>query len=265
MQIDAVEDGGYDHGAHAIAPEIALEQATLDAYVISVLFNRAGDTLFAAAGDGVLYCTLGGTAPFAPENRIGNRIGLAVCAAPAPDRNAVLIGTDGGKLLRASPDGTVETLADAGDRWIDNVASHAGRALIAYSAGKTVWVLSDDGRPTARFPDLVSTPNGLVFSPDGARLAAARYNGVSVLDVAGGTVARELFWRGSHTAIDWSADGSHIATATQDRELHCWRLSDGRDYRMSGYGAKIRSLHWTADFGLYLRQRRRHAYLVVLR
>lgn len=248
MQIDTLEkaeDTGFDHGAHAIAPEIRLEEATLDAFVVSVLFNRAGDTLFAPAGDGKIYLAATGTPGLACRAVAAE--GQVVCAAPDHDARHMLAGTDDGRLRRVAPDGTVADIARSDGRWIDTVAAHPGTGLRAYSAGRSVRILDADGIDVATLQDLVSTPGGLAFSPDGSRLAVARYNGVTVWDIACGRPMHDLSWRGSHTAIAWSGDGSHIATATQDRELHCWRLSDGRDFRMSGYTAKVRSLQWTAE------------------
>jgi WD40 repeat protein len=249
MRREALTGGGdgYDHGAHVIAPEIAFEQAGLGAYVIAVVFNRAGDTLFAAAGDGGIYTTAGDAAPLSFRPTASDGIGQVLCATPDHDPHHILVGTDAGLLLRIAPDGAVTEVADAGGQWIDTVASHPGRGLRACSAGKTVRLMSADGEAVARLPDQVSTPSGIAFSPDGRLLAVARYNGVSVFDCTAGTLAADLVWRGSHTALAWSPDGRYVATATQDRELHCWRLADLGDFRMSGYTAKIRALSWTAD------------------
>jgi WD40 repeat protein len=46
--------------------------------------------------------------------------------------------------------------------------------------------------------------------------------------------------------VSWSPDGKFLMTATQENELHGWRLADGNDMRMSGYITKVRSLAWIA-------------------
>jgi WD40 repeat protein len=61
----------------------------------------------------------------------------------------------------------------------------------------------------------------------------------------GGTPKR-FKWRGSHIGISWSPDGNYVMTATQESELHGWRLSDGANMRMTGYSKKVRSLDWIA-------------------
>jgi len=61
----------------------------------------------------------------------------------------------------------------------------------------------------------------------------------------GGTPIRYK-WRGSHIAVTWSPDGKYLMTATQERELHGWRLADGSEIRMGGYPTKVRSFDWLA-------------------
>jgi WD40 repeat protein len=53
-------------------------------------------------------------------------------------------------------------------------------------------------------------------------------------------------WKGAHLAVTFSPDGKNLVTAMQENALHGWRLSDGKDMRMSGYPAKPRSLSWSA-------------------
>ena len=38
-----------------------------------------------------------------------------------------------------------------------------------------------------------------------------------------------------------------MVTTMQEPTLHGWRLGDRKDMRMSGYGARVRSLGWSAD------------------
>ena len=42
-----------------------------------------------------------------------------------------------------------------------------------------------------------------------------------------------------------SPDGRFVVTSMQEPTLHGWRLADRKDMRMSGYGARVRSLDWT--------------------
>ena len=49
-------------------------------------------------------------------------------------------------------------------------------------------------------------------------------------------------WKGSHIDVTWSPDGRFVVSTMQESALHGWRLSDGKDMRMGGYPAKVRSL-----------------------
>ena len=42
-----------------------------------------------------------------------------------------------------------------------------------------------------------------------------------------------------------STDGRFVITSMQEPTLHGWRLADRKDMRMSGYGARVRSLGWS--------------------
>ncbi len=58
-------------------------------------------------------------------------------------------------------------------------------------------------------------------------------------------------WKGSHRGVTVSPDGKYLMTTMQEATLHGWRIADGKNMRMSGYSARVRSLSWTAD-GDYL-------------
>ena len=92
---------------------------------------------------------------------------------------------------------------------------------------------------------------GLAFAPKGLRIAAARYNGVSLhwVGMAGTPVDRE--WKGAHTDVTFSPDGRFLVTSMQENALHGWKLdakpgADARHMRMTGYPGKIKSLSWSA-------------------
>ena len=165
----------------------------------------------------------------------------------------VLIGTDGGTLLRL--DGSdVTTLASTDGAWIGQIAVHTDKSgeagLRAFAAGRSLTVLDGEGLVVLTSDDHPSTVAGLSFSPDGTKIAAAHYDGVTVYTL---TDAKQkpvrLDWHGSHTAVAWSPNGKFIVTAMQDKEMHCWRWKDKTGMRMSGYPSKIRALTWTADGG----------------
>ena len=93
--------------------------------------------------------------------------------------------------------------------------------------------------------EVPSTVGGLAFAPKGVRLAIAHYNGVTLWFPNAQTEPETLEWKGSHLAVRMSPDGRFVVTSMQEPTLHGWRLADRKDMRMSGYGARVRSLDWT--------------------
>ncbi|MGZ2474826.1 WD40 repeat protein [Sinorhizobium medicae] len=95
------------------------------------------------------------------------------------------------------------------------------------------------------------TVEGLAFAPKGLRIAAARYNGVSLHWVAMSGQPVDLEWKGAHTGVTFSPDGRFVVTAMQENALHGWKLdakpgAEARHMRMTGYPAKVKSLSWSA-------------------
>ena len=165
-----------------------------------------------------------------------------------------LTGGDDNRLCRISgADGGMHELS-RGRRWVEHVCSAVdGKA----GDGKGGWIASAQGKQVAlrdATGELVreyahdSTVAGLAFDAKGKRLAAAHYGGVSLRFVA----AREdkprlLEWKGSHLEVAIHPMGEAVITSMQERELHGWRLADGKALRMSGYPQKTRSLSFSRN------------------
>jgi WD40 repeat protein len=173
--------------------------------------------------------------------------GGAILSSSA-DAERLITGGDDGKVVATGADGASTTIAtDPKRRWIDHVAAGPSGA-VAWSAGKQVFVRTakkgSDGEE--RTLELPSTAGGLAFAPKGLRLAIARYNGLSLWFPNAQSAPEQLEWKGSHLGVTWSPDGKFAVTSMQEPMLHGWRLADGKDMRMSGYGARVRSLDWSA-------------------
>jgi WD40 repeat protein len=147
--------------------------------------------------------------------------------------------------MRLGADGTLTELARYGRRWVEHVAAHDS-GLRAAVVGKAVHVLDGAG---AALKSLAhpSSVTGIAFDAKGKRIAASHYNGASLWFVASKEdKPRALEWKGSHTGIIFSPDGTHVVTSMQENTLHGWRLADGQHMRMAGYPAKTKSLSFTA-------------------
>lgn len=190
-------------------------------------FVGAEEKAFLVAGDGA-------------EQHVELHGGGILCATG--DGKRLVTGGDDGKVVALDASGSPQTLAtDPKRRWIDNVALHADGTL-AWSAGKTATVTTPKGDKSC---EVGSTVGGLAFLPKGFRLAIAHYNGVTLWfpNMTGTPEFHE--WKGSHLAVTVSADARFLVTSMHESALHGWRLVDGKDMRMTGYPARVRSMSWT--------------------
>jgi len=195
------------------------------------------NAVFALGEEALLF-----VAPDGAERRVTAHAGGIMAAAC--DGARIVTGGDDGKLVATNSNGESETLAtDAKHRWIDRVALGPDGA-IAWAAGKQTYVRTAKGE--VKSLDLPSSAGGLAFAPKGLRLAIAHYGGASLWFPNASAAPQELAWKGSHLDAMFSPDGKFLVTAMQESTLHGWRLVDGKDMRMSGYSAKVRSMAWTA-------------------
>jgi WD40 repeat protein len=153
-------------------------------------------------------------------------------------------GGDDGAFLRVALDGSTETIAEFGMKWVEQVAAHG--SVVACAVGKTVHVY--DGAAKLKSLDHPSTVTGIAFDAKGKRIATSHYNGASVWFVAAKVDSpRRLDWKGSHTGIAIHPAGEAVVTSMQENSLHGWRLADGQHMRMSGYPSKTQSLGFTRN------------------
>jgi WD40 repeat protein len=164
-------------------------------------------------------------------------------AVADPGKPRLLTGGEDGKVVAIAADGTVETLAEIGRKWVTAVAP-GPQGAIAFASGRIAYVRFGDGK-LKEFAHPRSV-EGVGFSPKGMRFGVARYNGVTLHFPAAAGKPVELEWAGAHTAITFSPDGNFVVTAMQENALHGWKLAEGKHMRMSGYPAKVKSLSWSA-------------------
>lgn len=209
----------------------------LGAYVISVLFDKSGHCAF-ALGDGTLRLGV-------DQKLVQAHQGAVLSMAVHPDGGFVT-GGDDGRVVHISAEGETRELARFGSKWVEQVASFAGKgAMLAASVGKNLYLLKPDGEilKTLTHP---STVTGLAFDSKGKRIAASHYNGASLwFTVSGSAVAPKLEWKGSHTGVVLHPEGEALVTTMQENALHGWTLPEGKHMRMAGYPAKIESIGFT--------------------
>jgi len=222
------------------APALNTLSWDLDAYVVDIALAGDGKLFAVALGDGTVRLLSGeDTGP----RTVQAHNGACLCLATDIDGQSFLTGGDDGKLTRTDKTGATETIAEAKGKWIEHVAAHGGSGYRAYAVGKDVFVTERKGRGEPRRLTHATTVNGLAINDKGRRMAVAHYNGVSLWWLASqDSQAQALEWKGSHLSVAFSPDGDYVITTLQENALHGWRLSDKQHMRMSGYGAKVRSM-----------------------
>jgi WD40 repeat protein len=206
----------------------------------------AGSHVIAARflGDDPLLVLADGGIVFGMEGARVEPHGEAAILVAAVDDDILLTGGDDGKLIATKADRSSTILGDEKGRWIDAVAIGPSGS-IAWSTGKKV--VARDGKGGRKEWSAPTTAQGLAFAPKGYRLAVSHYNGASLWfpNTEGKPEVKE--WKGSHLDTTFSPDGRFLVTSMQENTLHGWRLSDGKDMRMSGYPSKTRSFSWSQD------------------
>ncbi len=224
--------------ARSEGPSLADRVRAIDAGAPVVAVHFLGDAAIFVLGEAALV--------FASANGETKRVpvhGGAILTSAA-DAQRILTGGDDGKVVATDAKGDSHNFAtDPKQRWIDHIVAGPDGA-VAWSAGKTVFARQAKGNE--RSLEVPSTVGGLAFAPKGFRLAATHYNGVSLWFPNVQAAPERLEWKGSHLGVSFSPDGRFLVTSMQEPTLHGWRLADGKDMRMSGYSARVRSMDWSA-------------------
>ena len=202
------------------------------AYVVSVAFVKEGAVF--ALGDG--------TVRFETGDIVAAHDGAVLCATPHPSGSGLVTGGDDGQLVWSRPGGPV-LIAETKGKWIDAVAASAASGLIAFAAGREVQVRDMADETFARSFRHERSVADIAFDPKGRRLAAATYGGAILWYARIADQKPQLLkWAGAHLAVLWSPDGRFLISSMQENALHGWRVADGKDMRMGGYPAKVKSL-----------------------
>jgi WD40 repeat protein len=207
-------------------------KSSFDAYVSAALFDAKGAVF--ALGDG--------TVAFESGERHSAHDGAVLSAAPHPSGEGVVTGGDDGRVVWTRASG-VQEIADLGGKWVDALATSAESGLIAAAVGREVVVLDvKDAKFERRFRHERAAAD-VAFDPKGKRLAVATYGGVALWYARIADQKPQMFkWPGAHLLVVFSPDGRFVMSSMQENALHGWKIADGKDMKMAGYPAKIRSV-----------------------
>jgi WD40 repeat protein len=209
----------------------------IEGHVVAAHF--IGDVPFFATAAGAIHRLDGG------EKVTEAHQGLLTCIRD-PFSPTLISGGEDGKVMRTGQNGEASLLAEAPRKWISVVAG-GPQGAVAWAQSKSSFVRTSDG-VVKEFTESRSV-EGIAFASKGLRIAAARYNGVSLHWVGTNAPPVDLDWKGAHTGVAFSPDGRFLVTMMQENALHGWKLDgkpgENRHMRMTGYPAKVKSLSWS--------------------
>lgn len=132
--------------------------------------------------------------------------------------------------------------------WCSTLSWSARSDRLAIGDGRRVRVSDHDGTIRWTSPPLPSTVAGLAWlRRDGRRLAAAAYQGVTIVEPATDRVVEHLAAPGAIAGLTCSPNGRWVVGGSQDATLHGWRVPGGDDFRMSGFPTTVSRLAFAPD------------------
>lgn len=237
---DRIADG--DFGAVQTSPLINATTTSIACNVNALVIAGDGSVIAAALGDGQIELIKIGEGTLAPPKTVHRHAGAATFIERAGA--GFVSGAQDGRIVFGLATGESKPLYDFGGRWVDALAVHEKRGLVAAAAAETVVVVDFNGELLFSRSNYPSSVSGLAFDRAGARLAASHYDGVTVSEIVKPDDDLSLYWKGSHIGLTWSPDDRFITSTTQERELHVWDLVTMQDFRMGGYPRKVLQMDW---------------------
>ncbi len=189
------------------------------------------------------------------------RTGARLLSIPHVQNGAGTFSPDGRRIVLGSSDGSVEVVdASTGHRSGEfsaesnlcqsPVFSPDGSLIAAPAAnGVPIWD-ARTGAPIHSLPE--PEPGGscnVAFSPDGRELASTNGNGVTVWSTRTWTMVERLQGHtGSVIGLDWSPDGTRIATGANDGTARIWDAATGQQIlELAGHSGLVANVAFSPD------------------
>ncbi|MGI5227676.1 SMP-30/gluconolactonase/LRE family protein [Actinoallomurus sp. CA-142502] len=167
---------------------------------------------------------------------------LPLCTAWLPDGRLVIVSSQGGRLLRREPDGSLVTRADLGGTgWNDIVVDGRGNAYVnrvgfdlmageAFKPGSIALVTADGS--VREVADDFALPNGMAVTPDGSTLIVAdshRHHLVAFDIGADGGLSDRRIWAdlGEGTPDGICVDAQNAVWYADVPNKRCVRVAEG--------------------------------------
>jgi eukaryotic-like serine/threonine-protein kinase len=205
--------------------------------VTGLAFSPDGRTLVSVylLGDLIVWDVAGtrerGSGKIRAETGLADRGHAAAAVSPDGKRIAVLAGLAGKgplQLLDARTGKEIRQIEVAGATGYSLCFSPDGR-LLAVTAGKAIRVLEVDGQAERRFEG-DSLMFGVVFSPDGQRIASSLLDGtIRIWDTTSGKEVVTLKAnKEAVRSVCFSPDGKRLVSAGEDGTVRIWSPAEGK-------------------------------------
>lgn len=176
---------------------------------------------------------------------------------------ALAMSGNGERVVSGSADGTVNVWDVASGRVVRSLRPLYGQAMGIELSNDARWLVAGQVHGRGLLRDLrndrsfhlapfesTGSSGGVAMTPDGRLCALAAGREVATIDVATRKVLRRF--RGPRGArfhdLALSADGAHLAAASDERVGYVWSTRDGSLIaRLSGHGAAVKSVRFLPD------------------
>jgi len=225
-------------------PLKTLWRAVIDDHPIGLAWSPDGNLLAVAGVSGpiMLFNTEDG---LIRHQLPGHTLDTMAISWHKGSRLLTSVGQDGKVRLWDIEAGTQMAEMAGGAGWVERVAFSPTSDWLVSAAGRKLRLWNSTGELICEYPDANSTITDIKWRSDGKQFAISAYNGVVLYDPTKAEPLRRFEWQGSTLTLEWSPDGSYIATGDQDSTVHFWMTETGQDLQMWGYETKVLELAWS--------------------
>jgi WD40 repeat protein len=135
-------------------------------------------------------------------------------------------GADGAVAFHRASDGAPRARTPLGRGWVERLVWSPDGAVLAAAVGRSVCFLSPDGAVQGRFDGHPSTVTGLAWHAGKGAFITSAYGVVSLLASGDPEPRMQHYFRTSLLTVHPSPDGRFVASGTQDPMVHIWDLED---------------------------------------
>ncbi|WP_253274248.1 WD40 repeat domain-containing protein [Myxosarcina sp. GI1] len=141
------------------------------------------------------------------------------------------------------------TTLDGGTAWIDSLAWHPQKNLLAFAVNRQIKIWDAETKEIIASLNFdVSSVFSLAWHPQGNLLAASGHGGVKVWQSSDWQEKPYLLEvPGASLDCAWSFDGKYLASGNLDRTISILRWDNPPPWLMQGFPGKVSQVAWSQD------------------